>query len=152
MVDATPAAQAAYRARFSFAANGTTTPNNGIIDVFVGRNAGGTTIFRLQYRRTSAGVPQARASVARRSGTSTTAWVTIADAPTALEMAWTSGTSTAFSLLVNGIAAATLPGLDTSAYRVDEVRLGPSGGLANGMSGTVYLDRFVSDRTTPLGP
>ncbi len=151
VVDGTPAAETAYRARFSFAPTGTTTPNSGIIDVFVGRNAAGTTVFRLQYRRTSANVPQVRASVARRGGTSTTAWIPVSDGPTTVELAWASGTKATLSLLVAGALAASLTSLDTSSYRVDEVRLGPSGGLAAKMSGTMSFDRFVSDRTTPLG-
>jgi hypothetical protein len=151
VADGTPAAQTTYRARFTFAANGTTTPNNGIMDIFAGRNGGGTTFFRLQYRRTSSGVPQVRASVARRGGTSITAWITVADAATTLELAWASARSASVILLVNGTAAGTLSGIDTSAYTLEEVRLGPSGGLSSSMSGTEYFDHFVSDRTTPLG-
>jgi hypothetical protein len=152
LVDASPTAEVAYRSRFSYAANGTTTPGSGMIDILVGRNAGGTNVFRIQYRRTSVGVPQLRAVVARRGGTTTSAWVATSNGFTAVETAWSSGRSTSFTMLVGGVAVATLAGLDTSSYRLDEIRLGPSAGLATGMSGTPCFDRFVSDRTTPLGP
>jgi hypothetical protein len=49
--------------------------------------------------------------------------------------------------------AATLTGLDTAVYTLDEVRLGPSAGLATGMAGVMGFDRFTSDRSTVLtGP
>ena len=75
----------------------------------------------------------------------------IGDPATTLEIAWASARSASVSLLVNGTASGTLSGIDTSAYTLEEVRLGPSGGLSSSMSGTEYFDHFVSDRTTPLG-
>ena len=152
VTDASPAAETAYRARFSMAPNGVTMPSGAIMDIFVGRDARGTSVFTLQHRRTAAGTPQVRASVARKSGTSTTGWISLIGSMTTIELAWASARGSTVSLLVNGVTAATLTGLDTSAYRLEEVRLGPSGGLASGTSGTIYFDRFVSDRTTLLGP
>jgi hypothetical protein len=80
-----------------------------------------------------------------------TAWVAITDAPTSIEIAWRAAKLGTATLLVNG-SPTTLSGIDTSAYAIGVVWLGPSAGLARGMSGRVVFDRFVSDRTTPIGP
>ncbi|MHB8891134.1 MAG: S8 family serine peptidase [Candidatus Limnocylindrales bacterium] len=152
VADATPSSGTAYRARFSFAANGMATPKGAVVTVFAGRDGAGATVFSLQYRRTTSGVPQVRVRVKRRGGTSTGAWVSITDTPTSLELAWAAAKGASASLLVGGSTAATLTGLDTAASRLEEVRLGPSAGLTAKLSGRLSFDRFVSDRTTPLGP
>ena len=81
-----PVAVTSFRARFSFAPNGIRISRDSPTDIFVGRSGGGTTLLRLQYSRSSAGTPQVRASVARRFGTATTGWVSVADAATTLEI------------------------------------------------------------------
>ncbi len=46
---------------------------------------------------------------------------------------------------MDGVLVDTLTG-NTSAYLVDEVRLGPSNGLNAGSNGVMYFDEFVSSR------
>jgi len=151
VADTSPAAETVYRARFTFAAHGATTPSGATIDLFAGLSSTGARLFTLQYRRTTAGLPQVRASVTRKGGTSTTAWVSITDAPTAIELVWTAAKAASFRLNVGGSVVASVSSIDTSTYRLEEVRLGAVAGTTAGTLGTFYLDRFVSARATPLG-
>jgi hypothetical protein len=151
VTDNTPAAETSYHARFYFHPNGTIT-NGNAHDIFVGRNAAGAIIFRVQYRRTSSGLYQIRAGVLGSSGTSYTGWQTISDAPHAIEIAWQSAASASYSLYIDGALKQTLSGLNTSARKLESVRLGPSAGLTRNMSGTEYYDAFVSSRNTYIGP
>ena len=165
VTDATPAGEAGYHARFYFHPNGTTTRGRAH-DIFTGRGTPGTivsrarfrlaaieqTIFRVQYRRTTGGLYQVRAGVLRKGGTTFTNWQTISNASHAIEIAWQSGTSAAFDLHIDGALRQSLTRLNTSAYLVDSVRLGPSEGLSADMSGAEYYDAFVSTRNTYIGP
>jgi len=109
-------------------------------------------IFRVQYRRTSGGLYQIRGAVLRSGGTTYTGWYTITNAAHAIEIVWQSASTASFGLYIDGSLKQTLSGLNTNAYRLDSVRLGPSAGLASGMSGTEYYDAFVSSRNSYIGP
>jgi hypothetical protein len=150
VTDVTPASEAGYHARFYFHPNGTITRGHAH-DIFVGQSASGATIFRVQYRRTTGGLYQVRAGVLRRGGTTYTNWQTISNASHAIEIAWQSGTGAAFDLHIDGALKQSLGKLNTSAYLLDSVRLGPSEGLSLGMSGAEYYDAFVSTRNTYIG-
>jgi hypothetical protein len=153
VTDTTPANETGYHARFYFNPNSTST-GSGQQDIFVGLNSGGTTILRVQYQRIGS-TPytyQIRAGVARKSGTTYTNWQTISNAAHPIEIAWQAGSSASFSLYIDGALKQTLTGLNTSAYTLDAVRLGPSGGISAGSSGTEYFDAFVSTHTTYIGP
>ena len=147
--DDTPANETSYHARFYFHPNATVENGH---QIFVGRNTVGTTIFRIEYRRTNAGVLQIRARVQRSGGQSSTGWYTITNAAHAIEIDWQSAASASFRLYIDGVLKQTLSGLNTSAYLLDSVRLGPSGGLGGGSSGTEYFDSFVSNRNAYIGP
>ena len=150
VTDTTPNNEVSYHARFYFHPNSTTT-GSGQQDIFVGRTSSGTTIFRVQYRR-NGGQYQIRTQVARSGGTTSTSWYPISNAAHAIEIAWASGSSTSFSLYIDGALKQTLTGLNTSAYLLDSVRLGPSNGISSNGSGTEYFDAFVSTRMTLIGP
>ena len=149
--DSSPSAEAAYRARFWFAPRATVTGSKAI-DIFAGRSAGEATILRVQYQHTSGVDLRLRLGVSRKGGTTYTGWVTIGDVPHAIEVAWSSGTTAGASLQVDGALRASLSGLDTGAYRLDTVLLGPSAGMSAGIAGVLWFDGFVSTRTTPIGP
>jgi hypothetical protein len=53
---------------------------------------------------------------------------------------------------VDGVLQQTLTGLNTAAFTVDTVLLGPSGGLVATAGGTPYFDQFESRRTSYIGP
>jgi hypothetical protein len=58
----------------------------------------------------------------------------------------------AASLAVDGVTLASRSGLGNATQRIEEVRLGPSGGLAGSSAGVLYFDDFVSTRTATIGP
>jgi len=151
-IDTSPTADPSYRARFYFNPNSTATGNNVTPTIFAGLDANGIVLFRVQYNRTNQGVYRVRAVVTRLGGTSTTPWVNITNGWTAIEISWQSAASAAFRLYTGGALRQTLTGLNTSAYKLETVWLGPSSGLSNSVSGTPYFDDFVSKRTLYIGP
>jgi FtsP/CotA-like multicopper oxidase with cupredoxin domain len=155
VTDTTPVLDPSYHARFYFNPNGALTGNNQQQTIFAGFNAAGTSIFSVQYRRQNAGggTYQIRAVVTRAGGTTVTNWYTITNnAAHAVEIWWQSGASMPFRLYIDGSLRQTLNNLNTSAYLLDFVRLGPSAGLTAAASGTEYFDAFVSTRNTYIGP
>lgn len=148
VVDRSPASEASYHARFYFDPNGTLGNGHTIFD---GRDGAGSAVFRIETRRQSSGARQLRASVRTSGGMVNSAWITMTDDAHAIEIAWLASTTGALSLRIDGVVRATLTG-DTGAYRLDEVRLGPSHGLNRGTRGTEFFDGFVSSRTLDIGP
>lgn len=154
VTDATPNALTSYDVRFYFHPNGSRAPNSGVT-ILAGVNAANNTVFTVQYRRPNpTSQPQIRAQVMRAGGTTSTAWVTLTNAPHAVEVLWSSGASVPFVLYVDGVQRAIANNRNTSAYTLEAVRMGPSSGLAGTLSGTQYFDEFISKRsvTTPFGP
>jgi hypothetical protein len=149
VADTTPNNETSYHARFYFHPNGAGT-GSGQHDIFVGRNNSGTTIFRVQYRL-SGGSAQIRVQVARSGGSTNGSWYTISNASHPIEIAWQSASSASFSLYIDGALKQALSGLNTSAYLLDAVRLGPSS-ISSSSSGTEYFDAFVSTRGAYIGP
>ena len=151
-IDISPTVEPSYRGRFYFRPNATVTGNNNQITIFAGFDGANNTLFQVQYNRTNQGTTRVRAVVTRLGGTSTTPWVTISsNAWTAIEVSWQSATSSSFRLYTGGVLRSTLTGLNTNAYKLETVWLGPSGTLSNQSSGTLYFDDFVSKRTLYIG-
>jgi len=153
VTDPTPRLDAGYHARFFFNPNGALLANNNSASgttILSGLNAASTAIFQVQARRQTAGggTYQVRLAVLRAGGTTTTNWFTISNASHRIGVAWQSAASASASLVVDGATLQALTGLNTSAYQLDAVRLGPSAGLAGGASGTMYFDAFASTRRT----
>jgi hypothetical protein len=151
VTDLSPAAETSYHARFYFHPKNTSTGSTQH-DIFQGLNATNSAVLRVQYRRASSALQVRAAAAVAGSSTSYTAWVTIANTPHALEVGWQASKAASLTLWVDGVSAASLAGLDTSALRIDSARLGPSAGLAGGTSGTEYFDGFVSSRSSYIGP
>jgi hypothetical protein len=154
VTDLTPIAESSYHARFYLNPNGVLTGNNQAYTIFAGQDSTGTTIFRVQFRRQNAagGTYQVRASALSAGAFINTNWFTINNnSAHAIEIAWTSGSPASFSLYVNGVLRQTLNGLNTSAYQLETVLMGPSAGLTAAASGTLYFDNFVSTRFTVIG-
>ncbi len=141
--------EASYHARFYFHPNGATI-NATAQDIFVGLNVSNQIVFRVQLRLSS-GNYQLRSVVTQSSGTTNSNWYTVSNAYHAVEIAWQSGTSASFSLYVDGSLKETANALNTSAYTIKTIWLGPSSGLS-GSPGKEYFDNFVSKRTTYIGP
>ena len=151
VTDGTPANDTSYHARFYFNPHGA-NPGSGQVTIFSGLNTAGSTLFQVQYQR-SGNNYQVRSSVSRAGGTTTTSWFTIANnAAHSIEIAWQSGTSTSFQFYTDGTLRQTLSNLNTNAYLLDAVRLGPTAGLVSNASGSLYFDAFASTRNTVIGP
>lgn len=151
VTDQTPAAETSYRARFYFNPNGV-TGNNTTRQIMRGMN-GNTTVFTLSVRRQCStqncsqgndwqvGVTVSRAG---GSGSTSTNWYTIpSNGYTAIEIAWASGNAATFSLSTGGVVRQTLTGLNTSAYALESIELGPRGST---LGSTWYFDNFTSAR------
>jgi hypothetical protein len=149
--DNSPAAEASYHARFLLDPR-TLATQGGTIGLFAARSASGATVLRIQYQRTTAGASRLRATISRQGGSTNTAWFTITDLAHPVEIAWQSAPSARVTLWIDGLAKQTLTGLNTSTYKIDSVRLGPSSGLGSGMTGSAAIDGFVSTRTSAVGP
>ena len=149
VTDNTPAALTSYNARFQFNPNAARTVN-GVETIFAGQNAGGTTIFSIEYRRPNPGSnPQIRATVLRQGGTTRTNWVNLVNAPQVIDIVWESGTATSLRLYVDGVQRQVRNNLNTSAFQLESINLGPSAGLVNG---TQYFDSFTSKRSPVVLP
>ena len=134
-------------------ANLTFGTGSGVIDILIARPGltGNTVAYSVQLRR-NGGQYQVRGVVTRSNGTTpSTAWY-IVTGSTAIEVAWSQGTSTTFSLYTGGTLRETLTGINTNTVgSVQRVQLGPQGTLT-GLSGTLYLDGFVATAGTYVGP
>ncbi|TKJ30224.1 MAG: hypothetical protein CEE40_05530 [Chloroflexi bacterium B3_Chlor] len=146
VVDDTPNHEAFYIARFYFHPNGTDTAGDHH-EIFLGRDGSGTTIFGIQYQHVVGDTYEIRAWVRHSGGQAFTNWYEISNAPHLLTIWWESSPAATFHLFIGSPWHEALSGLNTSAYLVDEVWLGPSLGLTAGMKGTEYYDEFVSLRS-----
>jgi hypothetical protein len=79
-----------------------------------------------------------------------TPYVTITNAPHALEIDWANDGHLTF--WIDGVQQGNLTGLNNSTYRMESIRLGAPYMSATGMSGTYYIDAFESRRSTYIGP
>ena len=157
VTDLTPSLETSYHARFYFNPNGVLpngANNSGFVTIFSGLNATNSNVFQVQFRRLIAGggTYQVRLGILRAGGTTFTVPFNITNAAHAIEIAWQSGTSVSASLYIDGALQQTLTGLNTSAFTLESVRLGPSAGLVAASTGTLYFDAFDSTRTTIIGP
>lgn len=154
--DNSPFTDTTYHTRFYFNPNNYNTGNGGNpagIVIFRGLDAANATVFQVEYRASN-NVRQVRLVVSRSGGTTATNWFAVNNnAWNAIEISWTSGNSTSAALYTAGTLRQTLTGLNTSAFILDTVRLGPQPtGATLPNSGTVYFDNFASTRNTLIGP
>jgi serine protease AprX len=151
LTDASPASATAYHARFGFDSRSFPTAGKAI-DVFTALTARNALALEVQYRRDASGISQLRVGAARAGSPAWTSWVTLASGPHTVEVGWQSVASATVNLWIDGQLQSALTGLDTRAYTLDAVRLGPSAGLAKTMSGELRFDRFVSSAGSLIGP
>lgn len=149
VIKSLPNTETSYHARFYFHPNGATL-NATAQDIFVGLNASNQVVFRVQLRFSSSNY-QLRSVVTSSAGTTNSNWYTVSNAYHPVEIAWQAGTSAAYSLYIDGSLKETVTKLNTSAYTIKTVWLGPSAGLS-GSPGKEYFDNFVSKRTSYIGP
>jgi FtsP/CotA-like multicopper oxidase with cupredoxin domain len=142
--DQTPEQFGYYIANFYFDPNDAVTGDNPI-DIFIGLDAESEPIFGIQFLHTAAAPDtyQIRGWVEAEGVEVYTDWTPLTNAPQNLQLDWRSKENAAVLLYVDGDIVATLTA-ETSEYKLDEVRLGPSRGIEDSASGTMYFDEFVS--------
>jgi len=156
VIDASPAAEATYHARFYFSPNGITLPRNKPQDVFIGRTSTGTVIFRLQLQYVS-GSYQLRGMILSGNGkTQTTSWYTISNSVHAVELTWQASTSSKGSngllrLWLDGTFKETRGGIANGGQRLEDVQLGPQS-IPSGTAGIEFFDAFASTHGIYIGP
>jgi hypothetical protein len=155
VVDELPLAETRYRARFYLDPNSITMGDGLDFYIFTGYQT--SSIFQVQFGF-SAGSYRIRLRQQNdANSTTSTAWVTISDAPHVIEIEWWASSAAGANngganLWIDGIAGGTLTGVDNDTRRVEYVRLGAVSGLNSGTLGTYYLDAFESRRQTYIGP
>lgn len=152
VADTTPAAEAAYRARFHFDPNSIAASNGKAHNLLVGLSTSGATVFRVQFGWTSTGGYRVRAGLRTNSGGEVfTGWSALSDAPHTVEVLWQAASSGGLTLWLDGGVAQTSSGVANGQQRVDEVRLGPTT-IGSGFNGTEYYDSFASSRGGTITP
>jgi len=126
--------------------------------IFEGYAGTSTKVLRVEFRRSSAGAYQIRASLVDDAGGFTnTAGFTISDAPHFIEIDWQAATAVGvnnggLTLWIDNVQRADLTGVDNDTRRIDRARLGAVAGIDTGTRGTYYFDAFESRRQTFIGP
>ncbi len=148
VTDTTPTAETGYHARFAISSALRTA--NAPIGVFTALSATNAPVLQVQLRRGGAAtaVSQVRMTVWRAIGTASTAWVNLPTGSSSIQVDWTAATAGSPALVVNGVTS-TLTGQNTSALRIDTVRLGlvQAPGGSTSVTGTALFDSFRSART-----
>ncbi|MCI4065925.1 multicopper oxidase domain-containing protein [Micromonospora sp. R77] len=142
VVDATPAADTSLHAKFDLTL-GTINPQTATVTVYQLRNAAGSPLAVVQYRRSN-GVNQFRLGLLRPAGWAYTGWVAAAGGTVRVD--WSSATAGAATLKVGTVTVGTLTG-DTSGYLVESAALGLVARTAT-TSGSLSFDTYASTRYT----
>ena len=145
--DQTPDQLGSYVANFFFDPTDTVTSDSPV-DIFVGLAEESEPIFGVQFQHSSdePGMHRIRAWAMVDDQPVYSAWDSIAAGPQNIQLDWQSNQYGSVLLYVEGEQVAAL-NADTAEYKLEEVRLGPSGGMdgAQGSaSGTMYFDEFLS--------
>jgi hypothetical protein len=167
-VDNTPNNENTYHARFYFNPNAALPGNNNSVTLLQGLGAGGgggTVLFQVQFQRTSAGQYQMRVTNgASTAAANITAWSNITNESHNVEVAFNrtaTNPASRLQLFVDNISVGTLSYAsqltNNNNNQIQIVRLGAVTGnaattVSNPVSGSIFLDGFVSTRTLPIGP
>ena len=146
VVDTTPSAEVSYDASFYFDPNAADTGlnNNDDVTIFLGLDATGRQLFGVRYEGHGSGSGAISGWVLREGDLISTESFEVSNAPHKIEIGWLSNAQGGFSLYVDDMLVESIFG-DTSAFTLDEVRLGPSI-VPAGASGTMFFDQFDSNR------
>jgi Zn-dependent metalloprotease len=160
VVDATPADETHYRARFYFDPNGLSLGNNQKIRLAQART--GVNLVRpvIVLVRVFNGEYQirARGQDDLMAGYYDTGWYTISDGPHVIEVDWQAASGPGandgtLALYLDDVLRETLSAMDTDAEVVTTITLGftsKTEGVT--VSGSMYLDEFASDSDAYIGP
>ena len=158
VVDDQPTGEPRYRARFYFDPNTIVMATNDNHPIFQGRTGGGVVALQIQFRFTGGSLYQVRVLVLNDASTnSSSGWVTLSDAPHALEIDWRAATAPGandggLTFWVDGVQRANLTGVDNDTRRIEQSRLGAVAGIDSGTRGTYYFDTYEARRQSYIGP
>lgn len=149
--DDSPAAESRYRARFYFHPNSITMPSGAYAYLLQGNDATNRVVLLIQFYRTSAGYQvRVRAYDSGLANYVNTPFVIISNAVHSLEVDWANDGHVTF--WVDGVQQANLTGINNASYTMESVRLGAPYMAGGTMSGTYYIDAYVSRRLNYIGP
>lgn len=157
VTDDTPAAEARYRARFTFDPNTLLLPNGLAHSIFYGYQGTNTVVLRLEFRSYN-GVYQLRGAL-RDDGSTWKAgsWYNLSDAPHTVELEWRAATTAganngSLALWLDGVQKGSVASVDNDTRRIDRIRLGAVAELDAGTQGSYFFDGFKATRTSYIGP
>jgi hypothetical protein len=156
VTDDTPSAEPRYRARFSFDPNSIPMAGGDTHYIFYGYSGTSTDVLRTRFRFRNGNYQLMAALRSDGSSWTKTGWLTISDAPHAIELDWRAATAAGandggLTLWIDGVRQADLTGADNDTRRIDGVRLGAGTGIDAGTRGTYYFDAFESRRQAYIG-
>ena len=146
-----------YRVRFYFDPNSISMASGNAHIILRGYSGSSTVVLRVEFGYSGTAY-QFRAGLMDDGTTWTeTNWVTLSDAPHAIELDWRAATSVGsnnggLTLWLDGVQQADLTGIDNDTRRIDKALLGALAGMDTGTIGTYYFDAFESRRQTYIGP
>lgn len=155
VTDTLPNAEARYRARFYFDPNGISMATKNAHLLFAGYTSASKGILEVELRYNNG--YQVRTSLMNDlSLWTSTGWVTISDAPHAIEIDWRAATAAGannggLTLWIDGAQKANITTADNDSRRIDSVRLGGVSSIDTTTRGTYYIDAFESRRQTYIG-
>jgi hypothetical protein len=155
VVDELPIAETRYRARFYLDPNSISMADGLDFYIFTGYQT--SSVFQVQFGFSAGNYRIRLRQQNDANSTTSTAWVTISDAPHVIEIEWWASTAAGannggVNLWIDEIPSGSLTGVDNDTRRIEYVRLGAVSGLNSGILGTFYLDAFESRRQTYIGP
>ncbi|MDH5606058.1 MAG: hypothetical protein OEY93_04155, partial [Anaerolineae bacterium] len=156
--DFSPENENRYHARFYIDVSGLQMPNGSNLNIFEGRS-GQKKVFSLQLRHYNKKF-WVRGLISSNTGKIfQTGWTVVPNGPTAIEIDWNSTRSQFkqdgfIKLWVNGELRQKKTGVANSTLSLDEVLLGITSPIeaAYNISGSFYLDDFISNNLNYIGP
>jgi len=157
VTDDRPNAEPRYRARFYFDPNGVVMANATAHYLFYGYSGTSTVVLRLELRRYNNNYQLRTALLNDATTWSNTAFFTISDTPHVIELDWQAATAVganngSLTFWIDNLQRAQITGIDNDTRRIDRVRLGAVAGIDAGTLGSTYVDAFVAQRQSYIGP
>lgn len=148
---------ARLRLRFYFDPNTISMSDGSAHFIFHGNTSGGTTVVRVEFRRSS-GNYQLRGRIRDdASNWTNTPWTTITDAAHAVELDWSAATPAGannggLTVWIDGASVGSVSGIDNDTRSVMQIRLGTVASVDGGTTGNYYFDAVVARTATYIGP
>jgi hypothetical protein len=157
VVDATPVAEARYRARFQFDLAGLTMAQNDLHRIFSVVTSTGVEVGRVEVRFSAQNQYQVRISAQDDQAVAINSnWIAITTGKRTVEIDWQASSAPGansgnMTLWIDGTQRATLTSIDSDLQRIEATHLGAVQGIDTGTRGTYVFDAFESRRNTYIG-